>query len=304
MKLVSIISVNYNQAAVTEAMLASLTQINTYTNYEVIVVDNASKDNPIPRWVKEYPEYTFIRCEENLGFAGGNNVGIAQAQGDYLFLINNDTELTATVIQELVDVMEANPNIGMISPRIHYHHDKNLIQYVGFTPMNFYVCRNKCVGYQEPDRGQYNHLQPGTTAYIHGAAMMVSATALQKVGPMAENFFLYYEEVDWCERFKRQHYEIWLHPQALIYHKESAAVGQQSLLKEYFMNRNRILFIRRNAWFYQTWIFTIYFLLIVTPRNLISYIAKGRFDLIKGLILALWWNLTNNRNSTYVYIPK
>jgi GT2 family glycosyltransferase len=120
MKVVSIITVNFNQPAITEDLLKSLEVVNTYEKIEVIVVDNGSKNNPVPTWEIKYPNVTFIRSEANTGFAGGNNIGIKHATGDYLFLINNDTEVTSSLIGDMVETMENNTKIGLLSPKINY----------------------------------------------------------------------------------------------------------------------------------------------------------------------------------------
>jgi GT2 family glycosyltransferase len=292
MKTVSIITVNFNQPKVTEELLASIPN----AGFEIIVVDNASKPDTTPDWRIKYPGVKFIRSEQNLGFAGGNNLGIKEATGDYLFFVNNDTEFTAGLVDILVEVMNANPLVGMISPKIKYYNEKNLIQYAGYTPMNFYTCRNSCIGLREKDTGQYDHLT-GPTAYCHGAAMMVRKEAIEKAGMMNENFFLYYEEVDWCEHIKKAGYQAWVCTEALIYHKESVSVGKKSRLKEYFMNRNRILFIRRNAPVFKMVVFYIYFILLVAPRNVISYVKDKNYNFIPMLFKATWWNFTNSKNS-------
>jgi len=302
MKKVSVITVNFNQPEVTEALFASISVTNTYDNIEIITVDNASKANPVPNWLKKYPNIKFIRSEVNLGFAGGNNLGIKEATGDYLFLVNNDTEFTPGLIQTLVDVLDTHPEAGIISPKIKYFQTPKILQYVGFTPMNYYTCANKCVGQFEEDKGQYDHLI-APTGFCHGAAMMLRTEAVKKAGLMNESFFLYYEEMDWNEMIKRVGYQAWVCTNALIYHKESVSVGQKSALKEYFMNRNRILFIRRNAPWFKRLIFYAYFMLIVFPRNILVYIKDRNFDFIPVLCKAVWWNVTQPKNSTKLGYP-
>jgi GT2 family glycosyltransferase len=266
------------------------------------VVDNASSINPVPAWQAKYAYVTFIRSEVNTGFAGGNNIGIKAASGDYLFLVNNDTELTQGLIEKLMATLEANPKIAMVSPKIHYYDVPNMLQYVGYTEMNYFTARNNQLGQFETDNGQYQHLT-GKTGFAHGAAMMVTRAAIEKVGLMAENFFLYYEELDWCARMKQAGYEIWVNMDALIYHKESISVGKQSAIKEYFMNRNRILFERRNATSFQFLVFIIYFIGLVTPRNIINYIKQKQSSFIKWLLKAIWWNITNSVNSNKLGYP-
>ncbi|NCX95823.1 MAG: glycosyltransferase family 2 protein [Chitinophagia bacterium] len=294
--LVSIITVNFNQPKVTEELLSSIARTNNYLPIEIIVIDNGSRQNPVPQWQTAYPDVFFIRSEANLGFAGGNNLGIKQAKGKYLFLVNNDTEFTAGLVEILVKTMENDTNIGIISPKIRYFTSPDLLQYAGFTPMNYYTARNSCIGYQEPDNNQYQHLS-GETGYIHGAAMMARATAVLPDNLMPENYFLYYEEMDWCDNFRRKGYKIALNLEALIYHKESVSVGANSPLKEFFMNRNRILFIRRNAPFLQKIVFLVYFPLVVMPRNILSYIKNKQLGFIPILFHALFWNITHSKNS-------
>lgn len=296
MKKVSIITVNFNHSHVTDELLDSIRSRNTYKNIEIIVVDNGSKDNPVPIWESKYPEVHFIRSEANLGFAGGNNLGLNSATGDFLFFVNNDTEFTEGLIDKLVDTLVQHPEVGVVSPKLLYFDQPEMLQYAGYTPMNYFTARNACIGQFETDKGQYDQLV-GPTGFAHGAAMMVTREAIQKSGPMAENFFLYYEELDWADRIRRNGFDIWVNMKATIYHKESISVGKKSALKEYYMNRNRILFIRRNAPFLKAVCFYIYFLLIVTPRNLLTYIREKNYNFIKQLFNAIWWNLTNGINS-------
>ena len=297
MKRVSVVTINFNQDKITEELLASIAQTNTYENLEVIVVDNGSTVNPVPLWQVKYPEVRFIRSEANLGFAGGNNIGIAQATGDYYFLVNNDTEFSPGLVQKLVDILDTHPEVGIISPKLVYDFDRSIIQYVGFTQVDYYTCRNNAVGKYEKDTGQYDNLL-GQTGYCHGGAMMVKKETCEKAGLMANNFFIYYEEVDWGERINKSGYQAWVRGDAVIYHKESMTVGKNSPFKEYFMNRNRILFIRQNAPAFKAFVFYIYFVVMVVPRNLVRYIKDKRYNFIGLLFRAIWWNITHNKNST------
>ncbi len=302
MKLVSVITVNYNHSSITDELLASVFSNNTYEPLEIIVVDNGSKENPVPAWRSKYPSVKFIRSDKNLGFAGGNNLGIQEAKGDYLFFVNNDTEFTEGLVETLVKTLEEHPEIGIISPKIRYYSQPETLQYAGFTQMNYYTARNKCIGQFEKDNGQYDHTT-GETGYIHGAAMMLTRQAITRAGLMSENYFLYYEEMDWCEQLRRAGFKIWVNMQALIYHKESVSVGAKSALKEYFMNRNRILFIRRNCSPGTTFIFWCYFILVVAPRNILSYIKDGQTGFIPVFLKAVMWNITNNKNSRKLCYP-
>ena len=296
MNFVSIISVNYNHSHVTAAFLDAFYDTNDYLDFEIIIVDNGSFINPIPEWKLKYPSVQFIRSEINLGFAAGNNVGIAKAKGDFFFLVNNDTEFTPGLIRTLVNTFQANPTTAMVCPKIRYFQDKSILQYAGYTKMNYYTARNACIGAFEKDSGQYDS-NTQITEFGHGAAMMVSKMVIELVGLMRENYFLYFEELDWAARMKKKGFDIRINFQALIYHKESISVGANSALKTYFMNRNRILFIRQNAAILQQVIFYVYFLFVVVPRNVFNYLKEGNFSFILLLFRAILWNLTHKKNS-------
>ena len=285
--LVSIITINYNQTQATYELLQSIKKIS-YTNYEVIVVDNNSKENPKPLINALFPEVTVILSDKNLGFAGGNNLGLTAAKGDYFFFVNNDTELTEGVIETLLEMFEKVLNLGMVSPKICYYDEPNRIQYVGFTRINPYTARNTTIGEYEIDEGQYS--EPVPTPYAHGAAMMVKREVIERVGMMAETFFLYYEELDWCERIRKAGYEIYVEPNALIYHKESLSVGKLSALKTYYITRNRILFMRRHASNFQWLAFVVFMALFTIPKNLISYAMQRDFKHIKAFVKGILWN--------------
>jgi GT2 family glycosyltransferase len=296
LKKVSIITVNFNQAALTEELLNSVEIHNSYLPIEIIVIDNGSDIDPTPGWNLQYKNIRFIRSERNLGFAGGNNLAIKEASGDYLFLVNNDTEFTPGLIENLTATLNSKPQIGIISPKILYFDKPDTIQYVGFTRMNMNTGRNRCIGQMEQDRGQYDNTT-GPTGFVHGAAMMIRKEAIKKAGLMPELFFLYYEEMDWCEKIRKSGFEIWIEPKARIYHKESMSVGKRSLLKEYFMCRNRILFIRRNAPWFSRLIFYVHLLVLVTPRNLLIYSLKSSKGHARQFLRGIGWNLRHSKES-------
>lgn len=296
MKLVSIVTVNFNQPLVTEALLESVSDLNLYENIELIVVDNGSLHNPVPAWEQKYPQFRFMRSDTNLGFAGGNNLAIREANGAYVFLVNNDTVFTAELVSKLVHVLDTHQGAGVVSPLIRYFDRPDMIQYAGYTPMNFYTGRNSCIGQFEEDKGQYGG-PARETAYAHGAAMMVSREVLEKAGLMDEHYFLYYEELDWCERIRRSGYRIFFEPSALIYHKESVSVGKTTALKEFFMHRNRILFVRKNAGAAVFMLFCIYYAAVVVPKSMIRHILDGRHRLIPVMFRAIGWHFTHSPDS-------
>lgn len=294
--LVSIITVNYNESQVTMDLLASLRNLS-YQQIEVIVVDNASP-NDDPSIIKDtFPEIMLIESNLNLGFAGGNNLGVKAAKGDYLLFINNDTIVPINFLEPLVETLQRDSTIGMVSPKIKFHWDPSKIQYAGYTPMNKWTIRNQSIGYHRTDDGSYD--VEGETGSIHGAAMMVPRSVIEQVGMMTEIYFLYYEEHDWAEMIKRAGYRIYYQPKSYILHKESLSTGKNSPLKTYYISRNRIVFARRNFDFKYLWFSMLFQTLVSIPKNLFTFIIKGQFEHFRAFSNAMFWNLThfklNNR---------
>ncbi|NNC33407.1 MAG: glycosyltransferase family 2 protein [Croceitalea sp.] len=290
--LVSIITINYNESAVTMDMLESLTTL-TYGHIEVIVVDNASP-NDNPDVIKEkYPWVHLIKSDVNLGFAGGNNLGVKAAKGEYLLFINNDTIVPKGFIEPLVQTLQEDHTIGMVSPKIKFHWDPNLIQYAGYTPMSHWTIRNSSIGYHQMDDGAYD--VPGETESIHGAAMMVPKRVVDKVGMMTEIYFLYYEEHDWAEMIKRAGYKVYYQPKSYILHKESLSTGKFSPLKTYYIARNRIVFARRNFKPFQLFVSLIFQVFVSIPKNTITFLLKKQFAHLKAYWKAVIWNVSHHQ---------
>ena len=273
----SIITVNYNGLEDTCALIDS---IPFNDRMEVIVVDNGSKTNEAILISQRYPNVITIRSEQNLGFAGGNNLGIKTARGKYLYLINNDTIFRGEDFQALIERLNTSDKIGMVCPKILFAWGNNPIQFAGYTPLSAITMRNRAIGFGEEDKGQYN--TPHPTPYAHGAAMMVSRKALERVGMLPECYFLYYEELDWSMMFRRAGYEIWYEPSCTIYHKESRSTGQDSPLRTYYLTRNRLLFVKRNVKGSEKYVSYSYLIIIVGLRDMLKHIFIGRTDLLNA----------------------
>ena len=289
-KLVSIITINYNNADVTCEMLYSLHNL-TYKNFEVIVVDNASKEDPTNKIKSVFPAAKVIRSPRNTGFAGGNNLGIKEAKGDFFFFVNNDTEFTPDLLEQLLFIFEKYPDAGVASPKFHYYFAPGVIEFAGYNKVNMFNGRNSMIGCRTKDEGQYDQIS--VTNYAHGGAMMVPAHVVKEAGMMPEVYFLYYEEFDWCEQIKRKGYKIYYQSNALIYHKESMSVGKKSVLKTFYLNRNRILFMRRNVKPLPLMIFLCYYTFITLPKNVFTFLIKNEKDHLKAFWKGLIWNLSN-----------
>lgn len=293
--LVSIITLNYNQAAVTAAFLESSRSLS-YSNYEILVCDMASGVNPADVFnPSDYPKTHLLFSDKNLGFAGGNNWGMRQAEGDFIFIVNNDTELTPDIIQNLLLPFSQNSSVGVVCPKIKYFANRRIIQYAGFRPMNPFTGRTSVVGDLEIDEGQ--HDEPGLTQGAHGCAMMVKREVMEKTGMFPEKFFLYYEEWDWSARIQKAGYLIWYQPQATIFHKESMSVGKGNPIKAYYHTRNRILFMRRNSSLFHLIIFSFFFTCVSIPKAFLNYVKNRQFTELKWFLKGIGYNLTHSSSS-------
>lgn len=277
--LLSVITVNYNGYKDTCELIDS---IPFSDNMEVIVVDNASTNDEASSILQKYPIITVLRSEKNLGFAGGNNLGIKAAKGKYLFLVNNDTIFKDFRADALIARLESSPQIGMVCPKIRFAWGNNPIQFAGYTPLSPITIRNQSIGFGEEDNGQYD--TPHQTPYAHGAAMMVKREVIEKVGLMPECYFLYYEELDWSMMITRAGYEIWYEPSCTIYHKESQSTGQNSPLRTYYITRNRLLLVNRNFKGLTKHASYAYLTGIVALRDIVKHTITGKFNLLKATL--------------------
>lgn len=285
--LVSIITVNYNAIEATLDLLESLSKI-TSPIIEIIVVDNASKKNPRGIILDKYPQTKLILSDKNLGFAGGNNLGIKEAKGRFLLFVNNDAVLTEGCIENLLLTFEERPDAGMVSPKFHFYNRPGVVEYAGYSDMNSFTGRNKTIGSGVNDLGQFEKLEE--THFGHGGGMMVPKKVIELVGSLPEEYFLYYEEFDWCVKIKNAGFKIYYQPKALIRHKVSVSIGNDSTLKTYYLTRNRILFMKRNKSSLSYAIFVFFLFCVTVPKNTIFYIFQGKLKHLRVFLAGVLWN--------------
>ncbi|MCP4438410.1 MAG: glycosyltransferase family 2 protein [Aureispira sp.] len=286
--LVSIIIVNYNTSKEIEQLLHSLEK-DEYQNKEIIIVDNASPNDNVEWLVQKFNYIKIIESDKNLGFAGGNNLGIDKASGEFLLFLNPDVEIVPNLIEPLVISFKKYNHIGLVSPKIKYYNTPDILQYAGCNKMHPITLRTTSIGKKQ--KNSSFHQTPKLTYYGHGAAMMVPKKVVQVVGKMNERYFLYYEELDWCHRIQKHGYQILYLAEATILHKESVATQKSSPLKTYYLTRNRLLYARLH---FSTWanlLSWFYIALFTTPKHIIQNIFYPAH--IKAYFKALIWNIRN-----------
>lgn len=244
---VAVVILNWNGRDDTLQCLDSVSCID-YPNYQVIVVDNGSTDDSVVRIRERFPEVVIVETGRNLGYAGGNNVGIREAiarGAEYVLVLNNDTVVDPLVVRHLVSAGEVIGNVGMLGAKVYSHDDPLRIQYAGSVEDR----KNARFSYrgtgQLDDGVSYEEIIE--TPYVYGAAFLVSARAVGDVGLLDERYYLCHEETDWCNRMRKKGYGIYFVPQAIAWHRGSPSFGgKESPLRAYFMIRNRLLWAERN----------------------------------------------------------
>ena len=260
---VSIIILTTNALAMTKEQLLDVSKLETNGfDAECLVVDNGSHDGT-EEAIKNYKlpnmKYKFIQSGANLGFAGGNNVGIKDAlkrDFDYILLLNNDLILPGDMVAKLVKYMEASPDTGIASPKMYFakgyefHKDRytesekgKVIWYAGgiIDRNNVYTAHR---GVDEVDHGQYDKIQE--TDVANGAAVIVRREVFKEIGLLDASFFLYWEDADFSERAKIDCFKVMYFPGTHLWHKVSASTGGSgSPTNDYFLTRNRFYYAMR-----------------------------------------------------------
>ncbi len=239
---VFIIILNYNGWEDTRECINSLEKLS-YKNFEVIIVDNGSKQK-IRITTKRFKTIQFFN-KENLGFAGGNNVGIKYAlqnNADYILLLNNDTKVISEFLRKLVEIGENNSNFGILGSLI-FKFGSNKIHFGG-GKINWLYTK---ATHKQNLKLKVKNLKFIETDYITGAGMLIKKQVIDKIGLMPEKYFLYFEDVDWCIQAQKENYKCILVPESRIYHKVSASTKQGSFSYIYYHTRNGFLLAKRNA---------------------------------------------------------
>ena len=288
--LVSIIILNWNNWRDTLECLESIYQI-TYTDYNVIIVDNNSQDQSLQK-IKDYcngrikvqseffqyqtwnkpiklieytnqesekesnqkknlnPQYRklfLIENDGNYGFAEGNNIGIRFAlknlKSDYILLLNNDTVVDPEFLNELIVTAESEEKIGFVGPKTYYYDKSNRIQAAGGGNIDFQRGESHEIGFNQEDNGSLDQLME--LDYVGGVCLLVKASVIEEIGLMDTNYFMYWEDVDWCFNGREADYKSVYTFKSKIWHKYGAS--SKNYFKTYYHNRNRLYFVRKHA---------------------------------------------------------
>jgi GT2 family glycosyltransferase len=291
---VGIVIVNWNNPSDTIECLRDVSEL-AYPDYFTIVVDNGSTDDSVKKIVSAFPYIHIIQLENNLGYPGGCNAGLkyCSANGaDYIFLINNDISIDKDALTHLIVIMEKNPSMGIAAPKVYFYYDKSVIFSAG-GKVSLLTGQNFGIGYGEIDSAKYS--QNYEVDYASGCALLVSSHLVQKIGFMDPQYFMYYDEIDYCIRAKRSGFSVWMVADAKVWHKISATVKKYSGLKEYYITKNRLIFLKKFQTRRQRIIFYAWFTLVWFPYNSITLLwSSSKLPLIKSFL----YGITDGLKST------
>ncbi len=286
MKKLAIIIINWNSLELTSDTLKAL-QHCSFKDFDVVLVDNGSGDGSGEALQKDFPEVIHLSSPVNVGFTGGNNIGMNYALEngyDYIMLLNNDVDADPGFLEPLISRMEADPQMGAIQPLIMFHHNRNLVWNAGGKYLRW-------IGVSKTLTDLPQMTSPSKTDWITGCAFMIKSEVLRKVGLLEEKYFIYHEDVDLSLRIRNAGYSLWIDPASVIYHiagmsQKAKTKGKEGFVspKVHYLNaRNRIWTIRKYTrpieW---PTVFIYQFLYMLTVS--VYFILRGRHEKRKS-----WW---------------
>ncbi len=271
---IGIIIVNYNTLKDILNCLESLKKAG-YINF-VTVVDNNSSDSSLVKIAVDFPQVKIIPLKKNLGFAGGNNhaISLLLKQGfKFFLLLNPDTIINSDTINFLLEVITKDTKIGVVGPKI-FSADGKI--WSGGGKIDSVRFSGGLIGFGQDDSSQYNFIRE--VDFISGTAMLIRKEVFQQIGLFEEKYFLYYEDVEFCYRAKKEGFKIIYVPTATVIHQGSVSLKKNSPLHQYYMARNHFLFTFRNA---------PYFIklreLLRLPKTVFEHLINGEYFAIRGI---------------------
>lgn len=280
--MLSVILLNYNQPDMTiDCIEYLLKNKNYYEYFEIIVVDNGSKDDSVVKLEEITGKHNlcFVNNKENLGFAEGNNAGIRVARGKWILLLNNDTVFKEDFISKMAKAAMDNPDAAAIGPKIYYYDVPSKVWYNGGIITKYY----NFIGSFSNESGHYKQVE-----WITGCALMINKEALEEVGLLDKDFFMYNEDVDWCIRARKAGLSLIYTPYAELWHIGSKTTSEsfKKSFQIYYGYRNKLFIINKNTSGFE-YLYLIFIILFGACFMIFESIARGNFDSAKGYWFAM-----------------
>lgn len=241
---VYVIILNWNGVNDTLECLDSVCKLD-YPNFRVVVVDNNSSDTSVESIRQQFNNVTLIQNSKNLGFTGGNNIGMEyalNAEADYIWLLNNDTIVEPDSLSKLVDMVEENLEIGLISPAVHFYHDPSMTQFIGC-----YIDFDNYTFIPVQDPNELISAERQSNLILYGTALLIKKDVIKSIGYLSEKFFAYVEDCDYSLRALRANFKTAVRVDSRIYHKGAQTSGMFSPTHVFLGTRNLYFFWRDNT---------------------------------------------------------
>ncbi len=245
---VSIVILNFNTKELLQKLIPFALKTD-YPAFEVVVADNASSDGSLALMQTEFPNVRCIALTNNLGYAGGYNEALKQLDTDYWVLLNSDVEVDPGWLTPMMQTMTTNGNIAAVQPKILDFNNRQKFEYAGASggmidQYGYPFCRGRIFDKIESDSGQYNNAMQ--VFWASGAALLVRAKVYAELNGLDQDFFAHMEEIDLCWRMQNASYEVWVEPNAFVYHIGGGTLDAQSAKKVYLNFRNNLVLIAKN----------------------------------------------------------
>ncbi|HUV12761.1 MAG TPA: glycosyltransferase family 2 protein [Acidobacteriota bacterium] len=274
---VAIIILNWNNASDTLSCLASL-YWQDYPNSEIVVVDNGSSDGSVGELRSAPYKFELLELESNLGYSEGNNAGIRYALdkgAEYVLILNNDTLVAPSMLYELVQFAESRPQAGIVGPIMYYLDSRETIFAAGsFIDWAKGLTWHRGMGV--PAEAYSVLEQPEAVDFIPGCGLLVRRDLVQRAGFLDADYYLNYEDVEWAVRTRQFGFEVWLVPQATLWHGVSATLGLTSPANAYYLTRNALRFFWKNAPPHIRWL-SVSRILFRTLRTVLAWTVWQRY---------------------------
>ena len=295
--LLYIVILNNNRGEDTLACLASLSQ-SDYKNIKIILLDNASTDGSVQAVRNEYADVQIVPIRENLGYSGNNNVGIQAALNqcaDWVLVLNDDTSLDPSCLSLLMQAGGSDSKIGIVGPMVYHFDEPNVIQSAGGILGKYWQSFH--LGQNELDKGDFN--TPLQVEWISGCAILVRRAVIEQVGMLDPNYFLYWEDTEWCIRANRAGWKIVHVPQAKLWHKGVQRDYQPKPYVTYYVTRNHLFTLAKHNAPLIVWVYTIAQII----KTLASWSLKPRWGFKREHRDAMWRGMLDFFHHRYGPMP-
>lgn len=280
---VAIVILNWNGREFLEKFLAGVVE---HSSARIVVVDNGSTDDSVEWMRKNFANVELICLGHNYGFTGGYNRSLPMVEAQYYILLNSDIEVTPGWVEPLVALMDSDPLIAAVQPKVRSYSYSHYFEYAGASGgfidiLGYPFCRGRVIGECEKDEGQYDSVRE--IFWATGAAFMVRAELYHRSGGLDDNFFAHQEEIDLCWRFKRQGFKVMASPDSVIYHVGAGTLPVWSPFKTYLNFRNNIAMLYKN-------LSIMRFILVYCVRfgtdflRFLSYVTCVKFDFAVAIL--------------------